>query len=91
MLEDSFGREGIVKWNNPQGGYFINLEIESHKADAVYNYCKQHNVGITPAGSTYPYGVDEENKSIRLAPTYPTLQELESALKVLCDGIRKFS
>jgi DNA-binding transcriptional MocR family regulator len=88
ILESNFGRSGCVKWMNPKGGYFINIELRSGTADGVYDYCKKHGVGITPAGSTYPYGEEPDDKYLRLAPTYPSVGELEQAINILCDGIR---
>jgi DNA-binding transcriptional MocR family regulator len=91
MLDDSFGGSGIVKWNNPKGGYFINLELQQGKAQAVYNYCREHGVGITPAGSTFPYGKDPKDQYLRLAPTYPSMGDLEKAVSVLCEAIKEIS
>jgi DNA-binding transcriptional MocR family regulator len=88
ILESNFGRNGCVKWMNPKGGYFINIELRPGTADGVYDYCKKHGVGITPAGSTYPYGEEPDDKYLRLAPTYPSVGELEQAINILCDGIR---
>jgi DNA-binding transcriptional MocR family regulator len=88
ILSDNFGREGIVRWTNPKGGYFINLEIERGGAEAIYMYCKNNGVRITPAGSTFPYGDDLNDKYLRLAPTYPDMGELEMAIKILCEGIK---
>lgn len=91
ILESNFGRDGAVRWINPKGGYFINIEVCEHRADKVYEYCQNNGVGITPAGSTYPYGNEPDNKYLRLAPTYPSINELENAINVLCDGIRTVS
>lgn len=88
MLASNFGRDGLVKWLNPKGGYFINIELLPHKASLVYEYCKEHGVRITPSGSTYPYGNEPEDKYLRLAPTYPSMQELETAIRVLCAAIK---
>lgn len=91
ILDSNFGRNGKIRWNNPKGGYFINVEVYSHKASEVYEYCKRNGVGITPAGSTFPYGNEPSNKFLRLAPTYPSVEELEMAINVLCDGIKTVS
>lgn len=88
IIEANCGRSGDVKWINPKGGYFINLELSKHNASEVYEYCKANGVRITPAGSTYPYGYEPDNKFLRLAPTYPSLEELEIAINILCEGIK---
>jgi DNA-binding transcriptional MocR family regulator len=91
MLESSFGKSEVVKWNNPKGGYFINLKLQEGKAMDTYKYCREHGVGITPAGSTFPHGNDPKDQYLRLAPTYPSKEELEMAMSVLCEAIKKTS
>ena len=87
MLTNRIGYNDNVKWNNPKGGYFINLEFASGGAKSVYEYCKERGLRITPAGSTFPYGIDPEDKFLRLAPTYLSLDELEVASAILCEAI----
>ena len=87
MLLDRFSDNDYVKWNNPKGGYFINLELELGGAKAVYEYCKGRGLRITPAGSTFPNGVDIKDRFLRLAPTYLSLDELEIACTILCEAI----
>ena len=87
MLTNRIGYNDNVKWNNPKGGYFINLEFASGGAKNVYEYCKERGLRITPAGSTFPYGIDPEDKFLRLAPTYLSLDELEVASTILCEAI----
>ncbi len=87
MLTDRFSDNDCVKWNNPKGGYFINLELERGGAKAVYEYCKERGLRITPAGSTFPNGVDIKDRFLRLAPTYLSLDELEIACTILCEAI----
>lgn len=89
MLTSWFGDTEYVKWENPKGGYFINLELCSGIASKVYESCKKSGVRITPAGSTFPYGKDPQDKFLRLAPTYPSYSELEQAMEVLCCSIKK--
>ena len=89
MFSAKFAGTELASWTNPKGGYFINLTVQPNKATAVCNYCKQHGVSITPAGSTYPYKNEPDDKYLRLAPTYPAIDELEKAMVVLCEAIKK--
>ena len=87
MLKDKFHNKELVEWNNPKGGYFVNLKLQPYQATRVYNYCGENGVLITPSGSTFPYGRDTYDQFIRLAPTYPTIDELEYAIEILCKAI----
>lgn len=73
-----------IKWNNPKGGYFMHIELLPNMAKAVWMKCKELGVSITPAGSTYPYGIDPQDSTIRLAPTYLSLKEISVAMDVFC-------
>ncbi len=77
-----------VHWTNPHGGYFISLDVVPGTAKRVCELCKNAGVILTPAGSTFPYKQDPEDKNIRIAPSYPTLEELAAALDVLCLCVR---
>lgn len=84
ILEQELGYCGIAHWTNPKGGYFISLDTQPGCAKRVIALCREAGVVMTPAGSTYPYGLDPEDTNIRIAPTYPTLEELEPAAKIFC-------
>lgn len=88
ILHEELDELNIAKWVNPKGGYFINLELLPHMASQVCELCKNAGIRITPAGSTFPYGNDPDDKFLRLAPTYPPLDELEQALRLLCLTIK---
>ena len=75
---------GIAKWTYPKGGYFINLDVYPGTAKRVCQLCKQAGVTLTPAGATFPYGIDPEDKNLRIAPSYPPVDELLTATKLLC-------
>lgn len=68
-----------VSWTRPKGGYFISLEVPKGCARRVVALAKEAGVELTPAGSTHPYGKDPEDRTIRIAPTFPDLREVETA------------
>jgi DNA-binding transcriptional MocR family regulator len=81
-LEKHLARKGIASWNSPRGGYFISLDTRPGLATTIIGMAAKAGVKLTPAGATFPYGRDPDNTNIRLAPTYPSLAELESAMDV---------
>ncbi len=82
ILEDELGELGIGSWTKPKGGYFISFDAMPGCAKAIVDKCKQLGVVLTDAGATYPYGKDPEDSNIRIAPTFPTLEEMVEATKV---------
>lgn len=83
-----YGVTGLAEWKIPGGGYFIHVKLLPGMAKRVYGLCRDCGVNITPAGSTFPYGVDPEDRYIRLAPTYLTVEELRMAMEVFCISIK---
>lgn len=81
-LEKELGGLGIGSWIKPRGGYFIAFETLKGCAKRVVSLCKEAGVVMTPAGSTYPYKKDDADTSIRIAPTFPTPEELTKACEV---------
>lgn len=75
-------------WTKPRGGYFISFEAYPHTAKRVVELASSCGIEFTPAGSCYPYGFDPEDKHIRLAPSFPSLEELEIAMRVFCDCVK---
>lgn len=75
---------GIATWSKPLGGYFISLDVVNGTAKRVYELAKAAGVTLTPAGAPFPYGIDPEDKNLRIAPSYPPVSELESAVEILC-------
>ena len=78
---------GLTKWSKPTGGYFISLYVPG-KAKEVVEKCKELGVTLTKAGSAFPYGKDPDNSHIRIAPTYLSLDELETATRVICLAVK---
>jgi DNA-binding transcriptional MocR family regulator len=72
-----------VSWTKPKGGYFISLEVPLGCAKRVIALAKDAGVSLTPAGSTHPYGVDPDDRTIRIAPTFPKLEEVRQATEVV--------
>ncbi|MEX2488970.1 MAG: aminotransferase class I/II-fold pyridoxal phosphate-dependent enzyme [Pseudomonadales bacterium] len=83
MLHDGLGDKGIAEWTQPRGGYFVSLDTLPGLASRVVQLANDVGVKLTPAGATFPYGVDPNDTNIRIAPTFPSLQELQQALQVL--------
>ncbi len=75
---------GIATWSRPEGGYFISLNVVSGCAKRVYELAKDAGVTLTPAGAPYPYGIDPKDENLRIAPSFPPVNELEDAVAVLC-------
>ena len=90
MVEDIFEKNlagtGVGEWTKPKGGYFISFETLPGCAKAVVDKCKKAGVTLTPAGSAFPYKKDPNDSNIRIAPTYPPLEDLRiaSELFTLC-------
>ncbi len=82
-LESNLSGTGIATWTNPKGGYFIGLDVLDGCAKKVVSMCADAGVKLTGAGATYPYGKDPHDSNIRIAPTFPSTEELEQACKIL--------
>ena len=84
ILNKELGELGLAKWNMPNGGYFINVDVLDGCAKRVVRLCKEAGVILTDAGATYPYGKDPKDSNIRVAPSFPPIHELEQAIHVFC-------
>lgn len=78
----------IARWTNPKGGYFISLYVMPGCAKRVAQLCKDCGLQLTGAGASYPYGKDPEDSHLRIAPTYPSLSEVEEASYLLTVCVR---
>ena len=82
VLEKELGGLEIGEWTKPLGGYFISFEAMDGCAKEIVAKCKELGVVLTGAGATFPYGKDPKDSNIRIAPTYPTAEEMAQATDV---------
>ena len=87
-LDEELGGRGIASWVNPKGGYFISLDVMNGCAKRTGELCSEAGVTLTSVGATYPYGIDENDKNIRIAPSFPPVDELDIAAQLLCICVR---
>ncbi|MGW2276547.1 aminotransferase class I/II-fold pyridoxal phosphate-dependent enzyme [Streptomyces sp. NPDC001770] len=88
ILEAELGGTGLASWTKPKGGYFVNLVVEEGCAKEVVRRAGAAGIVLTPAGATHPYGDDPTDSVIRVAPSYPTQEELEEAILGLTACVR---
>lgn len=91
MLDKELGDLGIAKWTKPNGGYFIGFDTMDGCAKKVVAMCKEAGVVMTPAGATYPYGKDPHDSNIRIAPTFPSTEELKQACEIFVTCVKLVS
>ena len=82
-LEKKLGDSKVAQWTRPRGGYFISLDTLPGLAKRTVQLALELGVRLTPAGATFPYGEDPNDSNIRIAPSYPKLEELKKAADVL--------
>ena len=87
-LEKQLSDTGIARWTNPKGGYFISLYVLDGCAKRVEQLCANAGMILTPAGATYPYGIDPNDSNIRIAPSYPSVEEIKKASLVLSVAVK---
>lgn len=87
-LSEGLGELGVAGWTHPKGGYFVSFEGPEGSAKAIVTLAKELGVTLTPAGAPFPYGRDPHDANIRIAPTYPSLEELGQALDVFVVAVK---
>ena len=87
-LESELAPTGIARWTAPKGGYFISLYVPEGCAKRVEQLCANAGMILTPAGATYPHGIDPADSNLRIAPSYPSVEEIKTASQVLCTAVK---
>ncbi len=90
-LRAGLGELGVASWTKPLGGYFVSFDGPVGSARAIVSLCKECGVTLTGAGATWPYGSDPEDKNIRIAPSFPGVEELDQALDVFITCVKLVS
>jgi len=84
LLNERLGGKEVAEWTNPRGGYFICVDLCDGCATRVATLMKEAGVIITGAGATFPYHKDPRDRNLRLAPSYPPVEELELSATLFC-------
>lgn len=91
ILHKELSGRGIATWSKPMGGYFISFDAPEGCAKAIVAKCKELGVVLTGAGATFPYGNDPKDSNIRIAPSFPTMAELEQAAEIFVLAVKLIS
>jgi len=83
ILTNRLGPHGVATWTEPKGGYFVSLDVVDGTATRVVQLAKEAGIALTPAGASFPYGKDPRDRNIRIAPSFPPLDELAQAMEGL--------
>ena len=88
VMNDQLKGKEIADWTEPKGGYFISLDVMEGCAKRVEALCKEAGMVLTTVGATHPYGNDPKDTNIRIAPSYPSVDDIEKASKLLCTAVK---
>jgi len=91
VLDKELAGKDIASWSRPKGGYFISIDMMQDCARAVVEMASQAGVKLTPAGATYPYGQDPEDRNIRIAPSFPVAEDVSMAMELVAICIQLVS
>jgi aspartate/methionine/tyrosine aminotransferase len=86
-LAHGLAADGLGSWSRPRGGYFLSFEAPDGLATGIVSLAGEAGVKLTPAGATFPYGRDRRDSNIRIAPTYPSLDEIDRAMPVFVTAV----
>jgi DNA-binding transcriptional MocR family regulator len=81
-LREGLEGRGMGTWTDPQGGYFVSFDALPGMASGIIARAARAGVKLTPAGAAFPYGRDPEDRNIRLAPSYPCIEDVDRAMQV---------
>ena len=87
-LDEEIKPLGIATWQRPKGGYFVAVQTQPGLAKRTLALCKEAGVIMTNAGATFPYGIDPQDSTIRIAPSLPPVEELDSAMEIFCTCLK---
>ena len=88
VLDKEIAPLGIGEWTEPSGGYFVSFNALNGCAKRIVKLCAEAGVTLTGAGATFPYGVDPNDKNIRIAPTYPPIEDLRKAMELFVISVK---
>ncbi len=87
-MNEQLAPDGYATWTVPNGGYFLSVDLVDGCAKRVEELMSKAGVKITPAGASFPYHLDPRDRNLRIAPTYPPVEELKTCIKLLCVCIK---
>ena len=87
-LEQEIAPLEIASWSHPKGGYFVSFDAMPGTAKRTLALCKEAGVAMTAAGATFPYGIDPNDSNIRIAPSFPPVEDVEKAIAVFCTCVK---
>ena len=90
-LENGLGGKGMGSWCKPEGGYFVSFDSIPGLAQEIIRLAGEAGVKLTPAGATFPYGKDPKDSNIRLAPTFPSVEDLDQAMQIFVTCVQLVS
>ena len=84
ILESRLAGKGIATWTKPEGGYFVSVDVLDGCAAEAIRLTGEAGVKLVPAGATFPYGKDPNDRNIRIAPTMPSVADIRDAMEIFC-------
>ncbi len=88
-LNENFSDSDALTWTVPQGGYFVSVNTQEGLAQRVVELSAECGVKLTPAGATFPYGKDPANSNIRIAPSFPSIEDIQTAMEIFAVCVKK--